>query len=97
MANAPAATGVGTAIRAGAARPAIVPGQNLHDMPRDQGTESVYQRGAGPDAFRRAGQPENVRRWLKDPQAVKPGCHMPDFHLSPDEVNALAAYLETMK
>jgi cytochrome c oxidase subunit 2 len=38
-----------------------------------------------------------VRLWLANPQAVKPGCHMPDFHLAPDEVQALAAYLETLK
>ena len=41
--------------------------------------------------------PAHLRLWLTDPQAVKPGCHMPDFHLTKDEVNALAAYLETMK
>ncbi len=41
--------------------------------------------------------PANVRRWLADPQAVKPGCHMPSFHLTDSEVNALAAYLEMMK
>jgi cytochrome c oxidase subunit 2 len=39
----------------------------------------------------------NTRLWLANPQAVKPGCHMPDFHLTPDEVNALAAYLQTLK
>jgi cytochrome c oxidase subunit II len=44
-----------------------------------------------------ANTPDHLRRWLTDPQAVKPGCHMPDFHLTPDEVNALAAYLETTK
>lgn len=41
--------------------------------------------------------PDNLRLWLADPQKVKPGCHMPDFHLTKDEVNALAAYLETMR
>lgn len=38
---------------------------------------------------------ENLRLWLANPQAVKPGCHMPDFHLETNEINALAAYLET--
>jgi cytochrome c oxidase subunit 2 len=38
-----------------------------------------------------------LRLWLANPQAVKPGCHMPDFKLMPDEVNALAAYLGTLK
>ena len=41
--------------------------------------------------------PANLRRWLENPQAIKPGCHMPNFHLSKDQVNDLAAYLETMK
>jgi cytochrome c oxidase subunit 2 len=41
--------------------------------------------------------PENLRRWLTDPQRIKPGCHMPDFHLTAAEVESLAAYLETLK
>jgi cytochrome c oxidase subunit II len=41
--------------------------------------------------------PESVRTWLKNPQLVKPSCHMPDFQLTQSEVNALAEYLETMK
>ncbi len=41
--------------------------------------------------------PKSVQLWLADPQAVKPGCLMPDFHLEKDEVNALQAYLETTK
>jgi cytochrome c oxidase subunit II len=41
--------------------------------------------------------PADLRRWLTDPQRVKPACHMPDFHLTQAEVNALAEYLETTK
>ncbi len=41
--------------------------------------------------------PAGLRLWLSDPQAVKPACHMPNFQLTPDEVNALAEYLETTK
>lgn len=40
---------------------------------------------------------DGVRRWLTNPQKVKPACHMPDFHLKPDEVDALVAYLQLMK
>jgi cytochrome c oxidase subunit 2 len=40
---------------------------------------------------------DNMRRWLKNPQAVKPGSNMPDFHLSDADVDALAAYLEGLK
>ena len=41
--------------------------------------------------------PENVARWLKDPQAVKPGNHMPNFDLTDEQVQILTAYLETLK
>jgi cytochrome c oxidase subunit 2 len=41
--------------------------------------------------------PENLRRWLVDPQEVKPGCLMPNFHLAPAAVDDLLAYLETLK
>jgi cytochrome c oxidase subunit 2 len=40
---------------------------------------------------------ESVRLWLADPQKIKPGCHMPSFGLTPDEITALTAYLETTK
>lgn len=39
----------------------------------------------------------NLRRWLTNPQAIKPGCHMPDFHLKNSEVEDLAAFIETLK
>lgn len=41
--------------------------------------------------------PENLARWLRDPQAVKPGNLMPNLHLSEDEIAALVAYLESLK
>jgi cytochrome c oxidase subunit 2 len=37
--------------------------------------------------------PENLKRWIKNPQAIKPGCHMPNLRLSDSELKALAAYL----
>jgi len=40
--------------------------------------------------------PADLRFWLSNPQAVKPACHMPDFQLRQDEVEALAEYLKTM-
>ncbi len=36
----------------------------------------------------------NLVRWLKEPQALKPGCLMPDLHLTDPQASALAAYLE---
>ncbi len=41
--------------------------------------------------------PENLQRWLADPQAIKPGCHMPNMKLSNSEVEKLALYLESLK
>ncbi|MFD0795383.1 cytochrome c oxidase subunit II [Mucilaginibacter litoreus] len=41
--------------------------------------------------------PENINRWLTDPQKVKPGAHMPRFIFGPDSVRALTAYLKQLK
>ena len=40
---------------------------------------------------------DNLKIWLKNPQKVKAGAHMPDFMLSKDEINALSTYLEGLK
>ena len=39
----------------------------------------------------------NLQAWIQDPQGIKPGSRMPATSLSPTEVNALVAYLETLK
>jgi cytochrome c oxidase subunit 2 len=41
--------------------------------------------------------PENLRRWLADPQQVKPGVKMPDFKFSDEQITQLVDYLETLK
>jgi cytochrome c oxidase subunit II len=41
--------------------------------------------------------PENVRTWLKDPPAVKPGSIMPNLGLSDHELDVLVAYLQSLK
>jgi cytochrome c oxidase subunit II len=41
--------------------------------------------------------PEELYQWLKDPNAIKPDSHMPDFKLSDDEAHQLVAYLEGLK
>ncbi len=41
--------------------------------------------------------PENVALWLKNPQAIKPGCHMPNMQLTDDELKSLVAYLEELR
>ena len=41
--------------------------------------------------------PENLRRWLRDPATIKPGCLMPNMRLTPTEVEQIATYLETLR
>ncbi|HEX8621496.1 MAG TPA: cytochrome c oxidase subunit II [Allosphingosinicella sp.] len=39
----------------------------------------------------------NIAAWIADPQAVKPGNNMPKVPLTPAELAAVTAYLETLK
>ena len=48
---------------------------------------------AAPDLTRYANDPELLRRWLRDPQAVKPTTAMPNLDLSDDEIADLIAFL----
>jgi cytochrome c oxidase subunit II len=41
--------------------------------------------------------PENVWRWLADPQRMKPGTSMPRLPLTAQNLDDLTAYLETLK
>ncbi len=41
--------------------------------------------------------PAELYKWLKDPNAIKPQSHMPDFKLTDTEAHQLVAYLEGMK
>jgi cytochrome c oxidase subunit II len=41
--------------------------------------------------------PENLRRWIADPQKIKPGCLMPAFGLSDRDRNAIVDYLVTLR
>lgn len=41
--------------------------------------------------------PDHLREWLKDPSALKPGCKMPNFKLTDEQLDQLVAYLETLK
>ena len=44
-----------------------------------------------------ANTPENLRRWLRDPQQVKIGVKMPNFKFTDEQVTQLADYIETLK
>jgi cytochrome c oxidase subunit 2 len=41
--------------------------------------------------------PANLRRWIRDPQRMKPGNLMPDMQLSDRELNQVHAYLSSLK
>ena len=41
--------------------------------------------------------PHNLKSWLKDPQQIKPGAHMPNFFLDEHSLKALTAYLTALK
>lgn len=40
--------------------------------------------------------PANLKKWIKNPDAYKPGCLMPAMHLSDKDVDAITAYLVTL-
>jgi cytochrome c oxidase subunit 2 len=39
----------------------------------------------------------NLRKWLRNPPAMKPGSVMPNLHLSEDQITKLLAYLDSLK
>jgi len=40
---------------------------------------------------------KNLKSWVTDPQVLKPGCLMPNMQLLEPEVDAIVAYLQTLK
>src|SRR5204862_377912 len=40
---------------------------------------------------------DNMVRWIRNPQKIKPGTQMPPSDFSDDDLNALAAYMESLK
>ena len=64
--------------------------------------------GAGPDLTHVAGRETiaagardnttpNLREWIADPHAIKDGALMPTVRLDPEELDALVAYVETLR
>jgi len=41
--------------------------------------------------------PANLRRWIQDPGVYKPGCLMPAMGLSDSQLDAVTAYMETLR
>lgn len=72
----------------------------VEEMPEAQGK-------VGPDLTHQAGgtqiagllprSDENMRKWLANPPAVKPTTLMPNQNLTDDEIDALIAFLRTMR
>jgi cytochrome c oxidase subunit 2 len=40
---------------------------------------------------------ENLRRWVRNPDHLKPGVLMPAMNLSDDQVDAVVTYLMTLR
>ena len=71
-----------------------------------RGTEAAGKVGPDLTHFGRRGTlgagvrprtPDDVSRWITDPQSIKPGVAMPPTTLAPDELAALVAYLEVLR
>ncbi len=41
--------------------------------------------------------PQNLRKWVNDPQDPKPGCFMPSMKLTDPQLDQVVAYLQTLK
>lgn len=44
-----------------------------------------------------ANNPDNLMRWLRDPQALEPGTAMPDMNVTEEVARHMAAYLYTLR
>jgi cytochrome c oxidase subunit 2 len=40
---------------------------------------------------------DNLREWIRNPETFKPGCLMPAMELNPAQLDAVTAYLETLR
>jgi cytochrome c oxidase subunit 2 len=41
--------------------------------------------------------PQNLRKWIDDPNSMKPGCLMPSMHLNGHDLDAITAYLTQLR
>jgi cytochrome c oxidase subunit 2 len=41
--------------------------------------------------------PENLRRWIRNPDDIKPGSRMPAMNLNAKELDAVTAYLASLR
>jgi cytochrome c len=100
-----AAAAGGTSPDAGKALIAQQPCGTCHVIPGVAGANGVV----GPSLAGVAGRsaiaggavpntgPEDLKKWILDPPAVKPGTAMPSYNLTDAQATAIVAYLETLK
>jgi cytochrome c oxidase subunit II len=63
--------------------------------PREMTQFTTYPTIAQVNGF--TNNPDNLKKWLTNPQAVKPGTAMPNLQLKPQQIEDLVAYLSTLK
>jgi cytochrome c2 len=66
---------------------------SCHVHPRVGDQSQACCLGEGPDLTAYTGDPAFLRRWLHDPQAVRPRTFMPNVGLSAAEIEDLIAFL----
>jgi mono/diheme cytochrome c family protein len=64
---------------------------------RATATSGGFSAEVGPNLTNYQPNPEFLRRWLRDPQAIKPNTQMPNLNLSDSEIKALVAFLSENK
>ena len=66
----------------------------------DRFDRKIFLSAFHPDATIAAGAAENshdnLRLWIKDPSAIKPGSLMPAMKLSDADLDAVVSYMETL-
>ncbi|MFL6200712.1 MAG: c-type cytochrome [Thermoanaerobaculia bacterium] len=71
--------------------PGVEGAEGLVGPPLDRIGSRVYLAG------RLSNTPENLMRWIRDPQTVEPGTAMPDMHVTEQDGRDIAAYLYTLQ
>ena len=41
--------------------------------------------------------PGNLRKWVRDPSSIKPGAKMPALQLTPQQIDDVTSFLETLR
>ena len=71
--------------------PGVEGANGLVGPPLDRIGSRVYLAG------RLENTPENMMRWIRDPQSIEPGTAMPDMQVSEGDGRDIAAYLYTLR